>query len=111
MNPTANPIVTVTIQRGGQDITVELARVSRGWSFISIEDENGDVMKVQFDGVRPGNFDQATSVVLKGKPNDEGAFVADQILVKCPSKYQGEDGKEYQDMKKHDEAVEGTSDA
>jgi cytochrome c-type biogenesis protein CcmE len=64
-------------------------------------------MPVFFYGVVPGNFDQATSVVLKGKTTD-GVFVADQMLVKCPSKYQGEGG-EYQDMKKHDEASAGKS--
>jgi len=64
-------------------------------------------MPVYYYGVVPGNFDQATSVVLKGKPS-EGVFVADQMLVKCPSKYQGEGG-EYQDMKKHEEANAGKS--
>jgi cytochrome c-type biogenesis protein CcmE len=60
-------------------------------------------MPVVYYGVVPGNFDQATSVVLKGK-TDNGVFVAEQMLVKCPSKYQG-NGGEYQDMKKHDEAT------
>jgi len=64
-------------------------------------------MNVVYYGVVPGNFDQATSVVLKGK-NEGGHFVASQILVKCPSKYQGENGNNYQDVKKHNEAV-GTS--
>ncbi|KAA3636646.1 MAG: cytochrome c maturation protein CcmE [Calditrichaeota bacterium] len=62
-----------------------------------------EMMHVVYYGVVPGNFDQATSVVLKGKP-ENGTFVADQMLVKCPSKYQGE-GDEYQDMEKHNEAV------
>lgn len=61
-------------------------------------------MPVHYYGVVPGNFDQATSVVLKGKVGDEGVFVAQQMLVKCPSKYQGEEG-EYQDGTKHDDAV------
>ena len=69
------------------------------------EDKVGaETMDVVFYGVVPGNFDQATSVVLKGQPED-GQFVAEQMLVKCPSKYQGEGGEEYQDMKKHDEAT------
>jgi len=62
-------------------------------------------MNVVFYGVVPGNFDQATSVVLKGK-SDGNKFVADQMLVKCPSKYQGEGGEDYQDIEKHIEAVE-----
>ena len=68
---------------------------------------NAPRMPVYFYGVVPGNFEQAKSVVLKGKPS-EGVFVADQMLVKCPSKYQGEGG-EYQDAKKHDEALAGKS--
>lgn len=64
-------------------------------------------MPVVYYGVVPGNFDQATSVVLKGKSDGSGTFVADQILVKCPSKYQGEGSPEYQDMKKHEEGVAG----
>lgn len=49
-------------------------------------------LKIIYAGVVPGNFDQATSVVAKGRYQD-GAFMADQLLVKCPSKYQGLQGK------------------
>lgn len=61
-------------------------------------------LNVLYYGVVPGNFDQATSVVLKGKAEGDH-FVAEQMLVKCPSKYQGEGGDEYQDVKKHEEAT------
>ena len=57
-------------------------------------------LAVVYGGQVPGNFDQATSVVVKGKMGGEGRFVADEMYVKCPSKYQGEGG-EYQDVKKH----------
>jgi cytochrome c-type biogenesis protein CcmE len=57
-----------------------------GMFMFSIEDEAGDVLKVHFDGVRPGNFDQAEKIVVIGKYDDE-IFTASQILVKCPSKY------------------------
>jgi cytochrome c-type biogenesis protein CcmE len=49
-------------------------------------------LKVVYSGMVPGNFDQATSVVAKGKYIN-GALVADQLLIKCPSKYQGLEGK------------------
>jgi len=49
-------------------------------------------MPVMYYGVVPGNFDQAKSVVLKGK-TENGVFIAEQMLVKCPSKYQGEEGR------------------
>ncbi|MFQ5452881.1 MAG: cytochrome c maturation protein CcmE [Candidatus Zixiibacteriota bacterium] len=68
------------------------------------EKKSATAMDVVYYGVVPGNFDQATSVVLKGKAEGE-QFVADQMLIKCPSKYQGEGGQEYQDIQEHNEAV------
>jgi len=62
-------------------------------------------LKAVYYGVVPGNFDQATSVVLKGKPDDSGVFVAEQMLVKCPSKYQGQSADEYRDLKQHQGGV------
>jgi cytochrome c-type biogenesis protein CcmE len=53
-----------------------------------IVEESGDTMTVLYEGVKPGNFEEATQIVAIGKYTD-GAFHADQLLVKCPSKYQG----------------------
>ena len=65
---------------------------------------NAPRLAVVYHGVVPGNFDQAKSVVLKGKPDASGRFVASQMLVKCPSKYQGEGGDGFRDMKEHQQA-------
>jgi len=54
-----------------------------------LKDSEGEVLPVEFRGVVPGNFDQATSIVAIGRYHD-GKFEADQLLVKCPSKYQAE---------------------
>jgi len=54
-----------------------------------LKDEAGEVMDVTYRGVIPGNFDQATSIVAIGRYAD-GRFEAEQLLVKCPSKYQTE---------------------
>jgi cytochrome c-type biogenesis protein CcmE len=54
-----------------------------------LKDEKGEVMPVEYRGVIPGNFDQATSIVAIGKYSGN-RFAADQLLVKCPSKYQAE---------------------
>jgi len=51
------------------------------------------VMPVVYHGVIPGNFDQATMVVAIGR-YQEGRFLAEQLLVKCPSKYQAEAEKQ-----------------
>ncbi len=55
----------------------------------NLRDEQGDVMPVEYRGVIPGNFDQAVSVVAIGRYAGDH-FEAQQLLVKCPSKYQAE---------------------
>ena len=54
-----------------------------------LKDSRGEVMEVEYRGVIPGNFDQATSIVAIGRYTN-AKFQADQLLVKCPSKYQAE---------------------
>ena len=54
-----------------------------------LKDTQGEVMPVAYHGVIPGNFDQATSIVAIGRYQRDH-FEAEQLLVKCPSKYQAE---------------------
>ncbi len=59
----------------------------------NLKDQKGEVMPVVYHGVIPGNFDQATMVVAIGRYKGD-RFEADQLLVKCPSKYQAEAEKQ-----------------
>jgi len=52
-----------------------------------LRDAKGDVMPVEYRGVIPGNFDQAVNIVAIGQYKGDH-FEANQLLVKCPSKYQ-----------------------
>jgi cytochrome c-type biogenesis protein CcmE len=54
-----------------------------------LRDVKDEVLPVIYRGVIPGNFDQAESVVAIGQYKG-GHFEAEQLLVKCPSKYQAE---------------------
>ena len=54
-----------------------------------LKDAQGEILPVEYRGIVPGNFDQATSVVAIGRYQG-GRFEAEQLLVKCPSKYQAE---------------------
>jgi len=54
-----------------------------------LADAHGQVLPVVYRGVIPGNFDQATSIVAIGRYQGDH-FEAEQLLVKCPSKYQAE---------------------
>ena len=65
-----------------------------GLLYFTLKDKHGELLQVSYKGVRPGNFDQATQIVAIGDYKDQ-VFQADQLLVKCPSKYQGEEVQTY----------------
>ncbi|MBW8878307.1 MAG: cytochrome c maturation protein CcmE [Acidobacteria bacterium] len=53
-------------------------------------------LRVRYKGVKPGNFEDAISIVAIGRYDDKTKeFEAQKLLVKCPSKYQGAEVKTY----------------
>ncbi len=59
-----------------------------------LQDQRGKLIKVISDDPRPANFEQAISIVAIGRYDPaEQAFMADDLLVKCPSKYQEQMGR------------------
>lgn len=59
------------------------------FTLVDTEDK-AKTLKVRYDGLKPANFEDAVSIVAIGT-FDAGSeeFAANELLVKCPSKYQG----------------------
>lgn len=56
----------------------------------TLREDGGDEMVVEYDGQRPANFDEVTKVVAIGRYEPKkNIFTARQLLVKCPTKYEG----------------------
>lgn len=51
-----------------------------------MQDEEGIVRKVHYLNPKPANFEDSEKLVIKGSVQGD-VFVAEHILVKCPSKY------------------------
>jgi cytochrome c-type biogenesis protein CcmE len=51
-----------------------------------MEDQEGNINKVIYYGLKPDNFEEAEKLVIRGQFEDN-VFIANHILVKCPSKY------------------------
>lgn len=54
-----------------------------------LQDNTGKMIPVVYAKPKPSNFEQAVSIVAIGHYDEaRGVFLADDLLVKCPSKYQ-----------------------
>lgn len=62
----------------------------RGTLRFAMVDDKGRSMRVEFHGPKPASFETAPKVSVAGEFR-EGVFVSDKMLVKCPSKYEGEE--------------------
>jgi cytochrome c-type biogenesis protein CcmE len=56
-----------------------------------LTDDQGHAISVVYKKIKPANFDQAIGVVAIGRAKGD-MFEADQLLVKCPSKYEAQYG-------------------
>ena len=61
------------------------------FTFSLQDEETGETMRVKFDGMNPDQFDEAYHIVAVGKyDTTDNSFHAKKLLIKCPSKYEGQ---------------------
>ena len=67
--------------------------------YFSIRDLEGtESIAVKHKGIRPDNFDDGVIAIIEGKYDlEEKIFVADRLMTRCPSKYEGEDPSQHPD--------------
>lgn len=69
--------------------------------YVQDKSENSnEIVKVEYEGPRPNNFDIAERVVIKGKFENE-TFKAVEILTKCPSRYESQ----IENLKKNQDSI------
>jgi cytochrome c-type biogenesis protein CcmE len=56
-------------------------------------DQNGEEQKVIYSNPKPQDFERSEQIVIIGSVRNS-TFVADKILMKCPSKYQDNEFRE-----------------
>ena len=61
----------------------------------AITDESGQQLPIVFYGPRPDNFQRAASAIVEGQLLADGSFQADNLLLKCPSRYEQEPEEVY----------------
>ncbi|MCZ6757567.1 MAG: cytochrome c maturation protein CcmE [Bacteroidetes bacterium] len=56
-----------------------------------MRDDQGAIREVRYNHPKPPNFEDAEKIVVEGRVEKE-IFLAENILIKCPSKYEGVKG-------------------
>jgi len=103
---TLTPYVPYAKARSGERIVQVAGGLQKGSSsyvaaqeslyFNIVDPKSRETLRVRYKGVKPGNFEDAISIVAIGRyDTDTKVFEADKLLVKCPSKYQGAEVKTY----------------
>lgn len=67
---------------------------SKQFSFY-MEDQSGNVRRVVYPKPKPNNFEQADQLVVIGDM-ENGIFYANDMLMKCPSKYNNVDASQFE---------------
>ncbi len=81
---------TVQVAGGLEQGTSEYDEASGQLRFTLVEPETSETIRISYEGVKPANFEDAVSIVAIGRFDSQAdVFAAKQLLVKCPSKYQG----------------------
>ena len=71
----------------GQVTGLEVGQDKTSFTFLLVDNE-GTEQKVFYNEPVPADFQRSESVVVIGSYREKEIFVADKILMKCPSKYQ-----------------------
>jgi|SRR6185295_533804 len=72
--------------------TIERLPTGEDVRFTIVDPSGGASMPVHYRGVIPDTFVDLATVVVEGKLQEDGTFVAHTLLAKCPSKYEAADG-------------------
>lgn len=73
--------------QGGTVVGLEVSEEKTSFTFMMV-DGDGQEQQVYYNEPVPADFVRAEQVVVIGSYRNEELFVADKILMKCPSKYQ-----------------------
>ena len=77
---------TLPKNENGEVVGIYPSEDKLSFSFVMV-DENSQQQEVYYNEPIPTDFKRSEQVVIVGKYQDD-VFVADKILLKCPSKYQ-----------------------
>jgi cytochrome c-type biogenesis protein CcmE len=83
------PRVTFTVvQVPGDPKEVERAGGLAAVLHTAVNDPNSPRLEVVYDDVKPDLLQNEAQAIMRGQLGDDGRFYADEVLLKCPTRYE-----------------------
>ena len=70
-------IVDDSIQWNAEDLELKFAIA-----------EGGETLPVVYNGAKPAGFEPSSDILVEGKFRPDKVFLANQLIMRCPSKYE-----------------------
>ena len=88
---TSTPQVTFTVvQIPGDPEEVERAGGLATVLHTAVNDPNSPRLEVVYDDVKPDLLQNEAQAIMRGQLGEDGRFYADEVLLKCPTRYEEE---------------------
>jgi cytochrome c-type biogenesis protein CcmE len=85
----STPRVTFTVvQVPGDPKEVERAGGLATVLHTAVNDPNAPRLEVVYDDVKPDLLQHEAQAIMRGQLGDDGRFYADEVLLKCPTRYE-----------------------
>jgi len=83
-----NPPTGTNFRINGKVQHGSIERLPSGLDVAFVMTDGTRELPVAYHGIIPDTFVDGADVVVEGAPGSDGRFVADNMLAKCPSKYE-----------------------
>jgi cytochrome c-type biogenesis protein CcmE len=87
-DPTGPQVTFTIVQVPGDPKEVELAGGLAAVRRAAVDDPDAPRLEVVYDDVKPDLLQHEVQPIIRGRLNEDGRFYADEVLLKCPSRYE-----------------------
>lgn len=89
-DPSAPQVVFTIVQVPGDPQKVERAGGLATVLHAAVSDPNAPRLEVVFNDVKPDLLQHEAQAIVRGQLGEDGRFYADEVLLKCPTRYEEE---------------------
>ncbi|MEE8389173.1 MAG: cytochrome c maturation protein CcmE, partial [Anaerolineae bacterium] len=89
-DPSAPRVTFTVVQMPGDPKEIERGGGLAKVLYDAVNDPNALRLEIVYDDVKPDLLQNEAQAIMRGQLGDDGHFYADEVLLKCPARYEGD---------------------